>query len=96
MPTPLATPGEAAGNQVNGVNIVVAGPYRVNVRAATSVESARLTTLEVGTVVPAIARTIDNTWLQIVLPNGQVGWVFRETVGVDVGVIDGLPVIFTQ
>jgi hypothetical protein len=81
---------------VEGVNIVVPGPHRVNVRATTSIDSARLTTLEVGTVVPAIARTIDNTWLQIVLPNGRVGWVFRETIGVDVEVIEALPVIFTQ
>lgn len=100
--TPLATPGEAVtanpngSSPVNAVNIVVAGPHRVNVRAATSVESARIAGLEVGEIVPAIARTVDNAWLQIVLPDGRVGWVFRETVGVAVSVIDELPVVFTQ
>ena len=33
--------------------------------------------------------------LSIVLPNGQIGWVFRETVGVPVSVIEDLPIIFT-
>jgi len=66
------------------------------VRSQTSVESARLTLLPLGTVVPAIARTIDNSWLQIVLPDGRVGWVFRETVGVDSAVIESLPVVYTR
>lgn len=77
------------------VLIEVPGPYRVNVRAATSVESARLTSLEVGTVVPAIARTIDFSWLQIALPDGRIGWVYRETIGVPVEQVAALPVIYT-
>lgn len=77
------------------VLIEVPGPYRVNVRAATSVESARLESLEVGTVVPAIARTIDFSWLQIALPDGRIGWVYRETMGVPVEQVEELPVIYT-
>ena len=72
------------------------GPYRVNVRAQTSVESAKLTALEVGTTVPAIARTIDSAWLQVKLPDGRIGWVFRETMGVPVEQVEALPVIFTS
>jgi hypothetical protein len=75
--------------------IEVPAPYRVNVRASTSVESARLDSLEVGSVVPAIARTIDFSWLQIVLPDGRIGWVYRETMGVLIEQITELPVIYT-
>ena len=71
------------------------GPYRINVRASNSVDSARLATLEVGSIVTVIARTIDNTWLQVLLPNGQVGWVYRETIGASVELIAVLPVVFT-
>jgi hypothetical protein len=78
------------------VPVTVAGPYRVNVRQETSVESAILAKLEVGQVVPAIARTIDNSWLRIVLPDGRLGWVFRETVGAAVEQIADLPVIYTE
>jgi hypothetical protein len=85
----------AEAAQVAPVLIEVPGPYRVNVRAATSVESARIDSLEVGSVVPAIARTIDFTWLQIVLPDGRIGWVYRETVGAPVELVAALPVIYT-
>jgi hypothetical protein len=75
---------------------MVAGPYRVNVRAETSVESAILAKLEVGQVVPAIARTIDHAWLRIELPDGRLGWVFRETIGATVEQVADLPVIYTE
>jgi uncharacterized protein YgiM (DUF1202 family) len=85
----------ADGSTVQGINIVVGGPYNLNVRAATSVESAKLTMLAVGTVIPAIGRTVDNTWLQVVLPSGRMGWVYRETAGVSVAVIASLPEVYT-
>jgi SH3-like domain-containing protein len=78
------------------VPVTVPGPYRVNVRAATSVQAARIAGLEVGTTVTAIARTVDNSWLRIVLPDGREGWVYRETIGASVEAIGGLPVIYTR
>jgi SH3-like domain-containing protein len=80
---------------VVGVPVTVPGPYRINVRVATSVESERIAGLEVGTTVMAIARTVDNSWLRIVLPDGREGWVYRETIGASVEVISGLPEIYT-
>ena len=77
------------------VTLTVPGPYRINVRAETSVESTKLTALEVGTVVAAVARTIDSSWLRVVLPDGRLGWVFRETIGATVEQVAELPVIFT-
>jgi hypothetical protein len=100
--TALATPGKAVtvrsadGREQAAIHIVVSGSHSVNVRAATSVESAKLTLLEIGAIVPAIGRTIDNAWLRIVLPDGRVGWVFRETANVAVSVIETLPVVYTR
>jgi hypothetical protein len=97
IPMPTAAPPatfDPAQTPVS-VALTVPGPYRVNVRAATSVESARLASLEVGAVVRAIARTIDSSWLRIVLPDGGEGWVYRETMGATVEQIQSLPVIYT-
>ena len=48
-----------------------------------------------GAVFPAIARTIDNAWVRIVLPDGREAWVFRESMESDLDAIATLPVIYT-
>ena len=73
--------------------IIVPGDHNVNARRAQSVESERLALLPLGTAYPAIGRSIDTAWLQIVLPDGRLAWVFTETIIADAKQLATLPVV---
>ena len=99
-PTPTrtvpATP-TATATLVNNASVQLTVPesYKVNARAATTVDSAILAVLDLGTTHRVVARTYDDSWLQIVLPDGQAAWVFAGSVDVT-GVLGLLPVIITN
>jgi uncharacterized protein YgiM (DUF1202 family) len=76
--------------------LVVPEPYRINVRATTSIDSARIHVLEVGATVTAIGRTVDYSWLQVLLEDGRVGWIYRETIGTEPADVEELPIIYTE
>lgn len=64
------TPLTVTVNSLSGVNV------RRDPSAVSDENIVRL--LENGTVVPAIARTADNEWVQVQLPDGVTGWVTVE------------------
>lgn len=64
------TPLTVTVNAISGVNV------RTEPNATTDESVVRL--LENGTVVPAVARTADSTWVQVQLPDGATGWVAVE------------------
>jgi uncharacterized protein YgiM (DUF1202 family) len=90
-PTPVA-PTPAAGTGVTetvaptgtaptGVTVTITAAAGVNVRRdpdATVENIIRL--VENGTVLPALARTADNAWVQVQLPDGVTGWIAAEFV----------------
>ncbi len=75
------------------VIITVPDDHNVNARRAQSVETERLALLPVGTAHPATGRSIDTAWLQIVLPDGRLAWVFTETIIADADQLAALPVV---
>ncbi len=94
--TATITPLPTASDQSVRISLVVPEPYRINVRATTSIESARIDVLEVGATVTAIGRTVDYSWLQVLLADGRVGWIYRETIGAEPADVEALPLIYTE
>lgn len=55
----------------------------LTVRAAPNATAEAIAALPDGTTVTIIAWTPDNQWLQILLPDGRIGWVVSEVVRFD-------------
>ena len=72
--------------------ITVPDTAKVSVRSGTSIEADILGLLVEGSVVPAVGRTPDGSWLLIRLPDSRVAWVFADAVYIDRGQLSQLPV----
>jgi uncharacterized protein YgiM (DUF1202 family) len=64
----------------------------LNARPSPSLSAAAVTLLETGTRIPAIGRTANGAWVQVILDDGTTAWV--QTIGVTVtpGGVDALPI----
>jgi polar amino acid transport system substrate-binding protein len=92
--TPIAAPAiQAPVGSSAYVVITVPGDHNVNARRAQSVESERLALLPQGSSIPAIGRSIDTAWLQVILPDSRLAWVFTETIIADADQLATLPVV---
>ena len=79
--TPVTESVTATGTAPIGVSVTNTAPAGVNVRRdpdATVENIIRL--VENGAVLPAVARTADNAWVQVQLPDGVTGWIATEFV----------------
>ncbi len=76
----------------HSVTITVPRTYQINVRSSTTTESESLALLDKGATFPAIARTIDSAWTQVILPDGRTGWVFTTSMVANLEQIGTLPV----
>lgn len=80
-PTTVKVPGDPFTSTVPaGANIVVSGTVGVNARSTASTEGEVLVTMPDGTALPAVGRLADGTWVQIVLPDNRLAWVFAAAV----------------
>uniref|UniRef100_A0A7C1JGM7 SH3b domain-containing protein n=1 Tax=Caldilinea aerophila TaxID=133453 RepID=A0A7C1JGM7_9CHLR len=75
-----------------GAAIAISDTAGVRARTAPSLEAGVVTVLPNGAVLPAVGRSADNQWIQIVLPDNQRAWVFRGVVVVSSN-IDDVPVV---
>ncbi len=75
-----------------GQAIAISDTAGVRARTAPSLEAAIITVLPNGAVLPAVGRSVDNQWIQIVLPDNQRAWVFRSVVVVSSN-IDDAPIV---
>ncbi len=97
LPLPTVTPtsegGEAApgitetdtvtDSEAASITITVGAVNGVNVRREpAAVDGNVIRLLEFGTVLPAVARNEDGTWIQVLLPDGVTGWISAEFVQV--------------
>ena len=88
-PPPLPT----ATSQPATAFMVVPDTYSVNARAGTSTEHAILQELPAGTILPAIGRNSDSTWIYIRLSDGRLAWAFIDVIVINRDLLAQLPVV---
>ena len=67
--------------------------HAVNARYAANIDSAVLLVVAPPTMLYAVGRTSDNSWLRVILPDQRLAWVASEVVVVDWSYIAELPVL---
>lgn len=70
----------------SSIEISITSPFGVNARSTNSTDGEILTVLAEGTTVPLRGRNDDSSWLQVVLEDGTLAWVFTQAVGAPEGV----------
>jgi glycine betaine/choline ABC-type transport system substrate-binding protein len=65
----------------------------VNARAQPNAQAEVVELVAASSALPAIGRTPDYLWLQILLPDGRTAWVFTSAVFSQSNEINGLPVV---
>ncbi|MEX1019926.1 MAG: SH3 domain-containing protein [Litorilinea sp.] len=92
---PTATPGPAADNaaEPEPVTVQVDSAAGLNVRTTPDTTGEVVALLPVGAIVPGLAISDDELWVQVELEDGATGWLFSEfvTISGDVTTIDGTP-----
>ena len=68
----------------------------INIRETPSTELARIGTVAASQPLFAIARTEDNFWIQLVLPDGTLGWTFISSALRMQQPIESLPVFVPE
>ncbi len=101
--TPTATPGAqqeevtpteaASSGAADRVIVSTPGTYAVNARTTASTDAPIVQLLPRSTLLRAVGRTADNTWVQVVLPDGVRAWVFTDAVLTDQDALQTLPVV---
>jgi hypothetical protein len=81
----------ADGSPRLALTLEIPADYTVNVRYAWDIRSPAVAVLVGGTRLPAIGRSNDSAWVQVALPNGQLGWIFTEVLEIDPAQIEPLP-----
>ena len=89
VPVLLVNTQSASGGLLMTINV----EYNVFARSTTSIQSEPVALLSIGEQVIVVGRTLDNYWLRVVLGNGQMAWVYAETIGADAAVLNSLPVV---
>ncbi len=89
VPVLLVNTQSASGGLLMTINV----EYNVFARSTTSIQSEPVALLSIGEQVVVVGRTLDNYWLRVVLGNGQMAWVYAETIGADAAVLNSLPVV---
>jgi osmoprotectant transport system substrate-binding protein len=81
--------------QTPSLRVIISTPEAngVNARRDPSTQADILQLLPANTLVPAIGRTSDNAWLQVILPDGAVAWVFTEAMVHRPEAIEQLPIL---
>lgn len=74
------------------VSITISSPFGLNARALPNPDAEIITLLDNAQTLPAIARSQDNTWVQVQLEDGTLAWVFLELVTTQ-GDLTSLPVL---
>ena len=81
IPIPAATVASTATPEpVTTITVSTPDNFGVNARATANTSATVVAVLPSNSVVQATGRTADNIWLQVVLPDGQVAWVFTAAV----------------
>ncbi|MFN8445550.1 MAG: J domain-containing protein [Caldilineaceae bacterium] len=76
-----------------GVLYTINNPFSVYARTATSIQSEPAALLATGKQILVTGRTMDNTWLRIVLENGDPAWIYAESAGATHELIAALPIV---
>ena len=90
---PVATTSPAPSTEAPAadVSVTVSSTFGLNARALPNADAEIITLLENEQTLSAVARSADNTWVQVQLENGDLAWVFVDLVRI-VGDLNSLPV----
>ncbi|MEZ4864050.1 MAG: glycine betaine ABC transporter substrate-binding protein [Caldilineaceae bacterium] len=91
LPTPTVTPEPLPAPVV--IEVTTPETYGVNARASASTEAEVVAVLPRASVVQAVGRTTDSSWLQILLPDNEPAWVFTAAVLTQPEKVAQLPVV---
>ena len=81
IPIPAATIAPTTTPEaVTTITVSTPDNFGVNARSTANTSATVVAVLPSNSVVQATGRTADNIWLQVVLPDGQVAWVFTAAV----------------
>ncbi len=75
---------------------IIPTDHPVNARYGADTTSPILMLVTPGSTLSAIARTEDNAWLQVILPDHRLAWVAADVVVVDWNYVHNLPVVAGQ
>ena len=75
------------------LEITIPDEYGVNARFTANTESTVVEVLARGSTATAIGRLVDNSWLQIELPDQRLVWVFADAIFYEQGKVDSLPIV---
>jgi uncharacterized protein YraI len=89
--TPTSTPVFATPVPSQPDGIVIAR-QRLNVRTNPGEGASLVTSVVRDTPLDIIGRYPDNSWLQVMLPDGRIGWVFADLVQVNIS-LSQVPVV---
>lgn len=88
---------ESAGDQEGqatvdtGETISITSQFGVNARSTTSTDAQVIVVLQAGSEIPLRGRNADDSWLQVILEDGTLAWVFAQAVETSANIED-LPV----
>ena len=89
----LSSTATAPADSTAKVTVSTPATYGVNARTSASTDAPIVQLLPHSTVLHAIGRTADNSWLQIELADGQTAWIFTAAVLASEGSILTLPLV---
>ena len=78
---------------IAGVAVTVPATYGVNARRTASTDSPVVDVLPKGATLTAVGRLTDNSWIQIIMPDESLAWIFSDAVFYTQSQLDTLPEI---
>jgi hypothetical protein len=90
---PILVPRYQPGQEAIALTVTVPQIYDVHARYTWSVDAPSLLLLARGSTLSAVGRSLDNAWIQVVLPDQRLAWLFRETMLIDPAAIQSLPAV---
>lgn len=89
--SPTVTPFSASPVPAQPDAIVIAR-QQLNVRTNPGEGAPLITSVPRDTPLDIVGRYYDNSWLQVMIPDGRVGWVYARLVQINIG-LDTVPVV---
>ena len=78
---------------IAGVTVTVPDTYGVNARSTASTDAPVVDVLPKSATLTAVGRLADNSWIQIIMPDETLAWIFSDAVFFTEEQLDTLPTV---